>query len=390
MSDDHSECGPDKDLYYRQLLSSAAMAVMAVDHDMKVVYCNGRAAELFGCPVKKLTGLTLGEIIGPERRHVIETLTQRAIEHGEYHEFEFRHETIPSLPRFLAVTISPICDPHGQPIGASTCIRDITRRIQLQEQLSQSRKMRALGVMAGNLAHHFNNILGSVVTGVDFARNSNDVRTLKRTLSNTAGALQRATQLLNGLLAFAEADYSDSDLADLTETVLYFVNQIESDLTQHRITLDLKLHEIPVMAVPMNQFMTVLRHLVGNAIDAMPDGGRLTLELEPQNQQVICRITDSGHGIEPKDLGRVFEPFYSTKELEEASAENRAQHHGLGLSVAMGIIHELGGTISITSQPGESTLVEIRLPVDPSRRLKPLVDDLEDLSLHPTEPPPKT
>ena len=229
--------------------------------------------------------------------------------------------------------------------------------------------MHALGMMAGNFAHHFNNILGGVVTSVDFAKHSNDTRVLKRTLHAAASSLQRATRLLDELLTFAEADHRDTDLADLTETVLHFVDQIEPTLTERGLEFELRLSRVPVLEVPRQQFLTVLRNVASNAVEAMSGVGRIVVELRHETEQAVCRIGDTGRGIVEEDLEHVFEPFYSTK--GPATSDSPGQHCGLGLSVARGIMHEIGGGIMITSTPSSSTVVEIRLPLDPSKPLQP-------------------
>lgn len=355
--------------YFQHLCDSAGLALLALDEHLKVSYCNSQAAELLGATVADILHSPIDRIVGREEVVVLERLARRAIREGEVGRHEFRHNLGDGGDRVLAMTVSPIRDGDGHVLGASACLVDITRCIQSQEQVAQTRKMRAMGAMAGNFAHHFNNILGGVVTSVDFAKESNDTRVLKKTLSAAAASLQRATRLLDELLAFAEADYRDTDLADLTETVLYFVDRLRPELERRDIGLDLKLSRLPVIEVPRKNFLTVLDNLANNALDAMSDGGRFAVELQPDAEQVVCRITDSGPGIVREHLEHVFEPFYSTKDAQLGWGPNH--HAGLGLSVAMGIVHEMGGDIAISSKPGDATIVEVRLPMQRNKPLQP-------------------
>lgn len=372
-------------MYFQRLCDSAGIGLLSVDRDLQVGYCNDKAACLLDLSVEGMIGVALHDVVGRfECGAQFERLARRAADRGESSDFEFSCQPQAGAARFLAVTFSPINDAAGTSLGASICIRDITCRMQLQRQQGQSGKMRALGTMAGNFAHHFNNILGGVVTSVDFAKESNDLRVLHKTLNNTAAALQRATRLLGSLLAFAEADYRDGDYADLSETLFQFVEQIEPELAKANVALELKLSRVRVVEVPKNQFVTVLSNMVDNAVEAMPGGGRLCIELVAEPEAVVCRMTDSGAGIAGTNIERVFEPFYSTK--RDVSGSQDSQHPGLGLSVAMGIIHELGGEISISSRPGQSTVVEIKLPLDsacPIRLLNPsetgVFDDMDQL-----------
>lgn len=359
--------------YFRNLFDSAGVGLLTVDEQLRVRSCNAKAAELLGLYRDDITGQAFPELLGSAQHNIVEKMLRQALESGEYSEFEFGRDTGDASARYLAVTISPVLSEQGHSLGASACLRDITRRIRTQDQAGQDRKMRALGAMAGSLAHHFNNILGGIVTSVDFARDSTDIRLMRKTLNNAAKALQRATTLLDGLLAFAEADFRDEDYADLTETLLSFAEDIEPRLEQQNIDLELTLSEVPVVAVPKNHLQMVLHNVVNNSIDAMPSGGQLRLELLPGNGEVICRITDSGPGFAADQIEKVFEPFYSTK--LDPRGDNHARHHGLGLSVALGIIHEIGGSIVINSEPGASAVVEIRLPTEPRRNREARADD---------------
>ena len=117
-------------------------------------------------------------------------------------------------------SIWPVHDENARVCGVGMALAEITERVA---QLGRDRKMRALAIMAGKMAHHFNNILGGMVTRVDFAGQSSDVRVLRRCLNSTASGLQRATKLLDGLLAFAEADYRDADGETLAGIALKYI-----------------------------------------------------------------------------------------------------------------------------------------------------------------------
>jgi PAS domain S-box-containing protein len=364
--------------YFQHLCDTAGIALLSVDCDLTIRYCNHKTADLLGGQIESIVGAGLGDVLDGRDDGATEKLTRRAIRRGECSTTELRWEISDDRHQFLAATISPIRDERERILGASVCFRDITRSIQLQDQLGQTRKMRALGDMAGKFAHHFNNILGSVVTSVDFAKYCGDMRVMRKTMNSVADSLQRATTLLNELLAFAEADHRDTDLADLTETVLEFADSIKPNLEERNIELELKLARVPVKEVPRKQLLTVLSNLAGNAIDAMVEGGRLSIELAQDRNRVLCRIADTGRGIGRDDLEHVFEPFYSTKNPDLGAGIGR--HHGLGLSVALGIVHEMGGDITVSSKPGHETIIEITLPRDPSDPLRaPRADDTEHL-----------
>lgn len=349
--------------FLSQLCDSAGVALLAVDRQLQVFYANHCAADLLECAFDCSDGVPLRELIQADAGDLIEDLTRRTIEDGECAACEFPLTKPDRGELLFAATFSPVRDAGGGVVGASICLRDITQYARFQRQQSQARKMQALGHLAGSLAHHFNNILGGLVTRVDFAQNSSDVRVLKKTLQAAASSLQRATGLLDELLAFAEGDHRDTDLADLTETVLHFADQIEPDLRRRGLEFDLRIVPLPIVAVPHRHLTTVLEKVAANALEAMAGPGCFGMQLEPRSDHVVCRVLDTGTGIPGDHLEHVFEPFYTTKGARASTG--RARHPGLGLSVALGMVHEMGGDMTITSTPGSATIVEIQLPIDP-------------------------
>ena len=123
--------------------------------------------------------------------------------------------------------MAPVVSDDGTRIGASLFIRDITKRLALQREVFEARKMASLAEMAGAIAHHFNNIAGGVVTSIDFAIDRQDAVIQDRVLRQTSKALARATKLMNGLLAFSGADEPTTDLSDLTELVLEVADEAD-------------------------------------------------------------------------------------------------------------------------------------------------------------------
>jgi two-component system NtrC family sensor kinase len=166
-------------------------------------------------------------------------------------------------------------------------------------------------------------------------------------------------------MAFAEGDRRHLDECDLTELILSIADYMEPELADQNIKLELALEAAHVMRVPRAQLVTVIENILHNAVDAMPDGGTVTVATTIQDGVVMLSITDTGCGMDPGDVQAVFEPFYSTK---TGDALNFEHHPGLGLTVALGILQVLGHTISIDSDPGKSTTVSVRFNPDADRR----------------------
>lgn len=347
------------DTYFRLLFEHVGVALVATDQELTIRAWNTAAARMFGAGAERMIGTPLVHVLPHERRHVAEHLLRSAVISGEASDLEFHDRDAQGRTRELIASIAPIVTEGGDRVGASMCIRDITRRIALQNELNHSRKMAALGQMAGAISHHFNNTLGGVITSIDFASASDDPNVKERVLAQTSRALLRVTTLVNGLLAFAEGDQRASDLCDFTELLFELADDLETDITGKGIEFILNVPKMPVLPVPRVQMMTVLHNITENAIEAMPNGGSLRIDASMEKDILRVAIHDSGAGLDENALSRLFEPFYSTKRGAILGSE---QAKGLGLAVAHGIVQVLGGSISVSSKLGEGSTFYVAVP----------------------------
>ena len=273
-------------------------------------------------------------------------------------EFDFWSHHAEGQAVYSIGIVSPIRDEADDLVGASIVVCDTTQRVELLRQMADLQKMSALGSMAGAVAHHFNNLLGGVLTTIDFAQSSDDPQTLKRALRISSTALTRANELTRDLLVFAEGDRLASTQVRMIDIVKSFIEFFSHSLDNPRIILEKELQPIEDM-YPDRPMLTVLKILAANACEAMPLGGKIRLELTKEGREVLLRFADNGPGILQEHLSHVFEPFFTAKSIDE---NIKKTHIGLGLAVAYGIIRNLGGVITLESNPGEGTTCMIHLP----------------------------
>jgi len=249
--------------------------------------------------------------------------------------------------------------------------RMLAERIKLEEQLRQSQKMEAIGLLAGGVAHDFNNIL-TVIMGycslLEMESNSNPI--LKDATDQIMSSTLKAAQLTKGLLAFSRKQVlsvKKANLNDIIHHVEKFLARIIGEDIQFKSIYNG--HELPV-TVDAGQIEQVLINLVTNSRDAMPKGGNLTIETSfqdisdsfqhahgdaPLGQYACISISDTGHGMNEETCSKIFEPFFTTKEVGKGT--------GLGMAIVYGIIQQHNGFISVYSEQGEGTVFRIYLPI---------------------------
>ena len=351
--------------FFRSLCANAAVAMVAADADGKIVVWNVAAAELLGVEEADMLGHTLEEIVPPGRRQALRRLAHRVLVREMASSFELRMPTARGQSRDLLFVLSPVPGPQENALGVSAWILEQTSSKHVSDELLHAEKMASLGTLAGGVAHHFNNIIGGVAMFVDFALSSGDPASMRRALEMTAEAAVRISDITQSLLNFATHGRLRADLADLAEVVLTFVHLSERPLAEHDITLKLDLQPVTIIEVEAGRMHQVLANLLGNAEDAMPAGGTITVTLRQTTGKVVLDFADTGIGIEGDQLSKIFEPFYTTKGLLSGGNQTNP---GLGLSVVHGIIEELGGDITVESKIGAGTTFHIWFPIPSDRK----------------------
>lgn len=309
----------------------------------------------------------------------------------EYHvEIRVRHRSgqwrhVEGLSHAIA------CDPDGRVTRVVGVILDITERKRLEAQLLQAQKMEAIGRLTGGIAHDFNNMM-QIVTG--FAHRSLRELTLdspmRGNLERIKGAAERAAGLTRQLLAFSRRQVLQPKVLNLNTVVTNAEKWLHRTLGEDvQLSTALNTEEARVKTDPV-QLEQVLVNLAVNARDAMPRGGKLTVETAtvvlgdryphdehavPPGKYVMLAVSDTGCGMDEETQSKIFEPFFTTKP--------GAKGTGLGLSTAYGVVRQSGGVIRVYSEPGRGTTFKIYLPfareqIDTEEETAATQEDVQD------------
>lgn len=364
-------------------------AIYMLDHHGIVTNWNSGAARIKGYTASDIIGQHFSRFYTPEDRaaHVPAKALETATREGRYEAEGWRIRKDGS--RFWAsVVIDALRDRmSGEIVGFAKVTRDISERREAQialqrtqEQLAQAQKMEGIGHLTGGVAHDFNNLLTIIQGNLEtllrvMQKPSPDAARMKRAADNAMQGAQRAAALTQRLLAFARQQPLAPRAVDASALVTGM-----SDLLSRSIGEQIKLDSITPPGlwrthVDANQLEVAVLNLVLNARDAMPTGGKLTIEtanaqvadayaashvdVQP-GQYVVISVTDTGGGMTKDVAARAFEPFFTTKGIGHGT--------GLGLSQVYGFIKQSGGHVKIYSEPGEGTSVKLYLPRQQSAR----------------------
>lgn len=360
---------------FRSIFENALEGMYACTPDHCLIAVNPVLSRILGYPDPMAMMIAPEDFrrrihVDPARR---EAFLQELQEKGQVMGFEYPARRADGKKVWVSETAWTIRDDQGNPVRYEGVIEDVSRRRELEDQLLQSQKQEALGRLAGGIAHDFNNLL-TIILGYlgQVLEDGTMPRPVASSLREVEQAALRAAQLTRQLLIFGRSQPSEPRAVELTGAVRGLEGLLRRLLGEH-ILLEMRVAETQLWArLDGGQLDQVLINLAINSRDAMPKGGRLAIEAGPRvllgpqefHDTVIgpgtygeIRVTDTGTGMEPEVLARIFEPFFSTKKPGQGS--------GLGLAVVYGIVRKSGGVIRCESEPGKGTTMRILLPLVP-------------------------
>lgn len=256
--------------------------------------------------------------------------------------------------RFFQITTAPVKGGNGEIHGYIRLIQDVTEMKKMEEQIIHSEKLASIGRLAAGIAHEIGNPLTSVFSFVQILREMEDEKFKKESLETIYFHINRISEILKQLSGFTKMPVEEQRQCNINEIIETSVNLIQYDKKAKGITITKELTpSLPDIAVNGNQLSQVFVNLTLNAIDAMPNGGTLTVRSFVKGDNIVIQFEDTGVGIPKEDITKIFDPFYTTKE----------KGTGLGLTVSYDIIKKMNGTLTVDSELGKGTTFTITIPI---------------------------
>ncbi|MBR9981470.1 MAG: PAS domain S-box protein [Desulfatitalea sp.] len=352
--------------FLNNIIQSSPNAIIGADMQGRVIIWNQGAEETLGYTAEELMGQDVRQLYDDGMAYELMRM-MRSPEYGgagklRAYPLNFKHKTGQSVEGTMSATI--IYDAAGREVASVGFFVDLGVRLAMerqlsrtQEQLLQSEKLAAMGRLTSQLAHELNNPLYGIMNTLELMKteirpDNKRRRLLDMALSETV----RLADMLRKMLSFSKPDQEERSPVDINtivdEIMLLHDKQLREVDIKARVTLAPGLR--PVLA-SKNQLRQVFLNMVSNAKDAMPSGGTLAVATSGNGSHVRVEISDTGSGIRPEHLDKIFDTFFTTK-------TESARGVGLGLSVCYGFVNDHGGDIQVESQVGVGTTFKIILP----------------------------
>jgi PAS domain S-box-containing protein len=373
---------------YRQLAECLPDVIWTTDMDLRFTYVSPAAIQVQGWTPEEFLNLRMQDVLSPESyaRAMAEFSTQLALAEnaGDYSrpttiEIEILHRRGSTV--WTEVTASFLRGADNRPVGVLGVTRDITERRRISKEreelltsLERSKKMEALGTLAGGVAHDLNNVLSGIVSYPDLLlMDLPPDSPLKRRIEIIRESGKKAAAIVQDLLTLARRGVAVAERVNLNELINEYLlspefNRLMSFHPNVDVACSLPPDTMNVMGSPIHLSKTIM-NLVSNAAEAMPTGGRVLVATRNQyletplrghteirkGDYVVLEVSDSGIGIAPEDLQRIFEPFYTKKKMGRSGT-------GLGMAVVWGTVQDHFGYIDVQSRQGVGTAITIYLP----------------------------
>ncbi len=344
--------------FNENIVESINVGILAVDFEERIESWNAQMEVMYALPRIDAVGAPLSTIFPAD---FMNEFHNRKDQPGVHNLYKYRLTTHAGEVRTANIAIAPLVSRTFSVVGRIILVDDITERVQLEGQLTQAEKLSSIGLLAAGVAHEVNTPLAVISSYTQMlAKQVRGDEPLSKLLDRITQQTFRASEIVNGLLNFSRTSGTEFQEIDVNHTIRETLTLLEHQFKTSLVVVDLDLDEQlpPIMGNP-GKLQQVFLNLFLNAKDAMPGGGRLMVGTGC-NGHVSVSIADSGAGISPENMQKIYDPFFTTK---GAPKEGQRRGTGLGLAVTYGIIQEHAGKILVESQVGSGTTFNLEFPL---------------------------
>jgi len=333
--------------YHERLLHTMQDGVVAIDPELRIITFNPTA--------ERITGVTTSQAVGRRLGDIGLSQLPTSIAMGESIETVLTRQGRDEVP--VLVTVTPFRRRWDNRDSHLIVFRDLSRLRALEQEKMQAERFSSMGAMAASLAHEIKNPLVPIRTFAHLLPSRYDDAEFREEFSYTVvNEVERINRLVGEMLDLVLKPTDDHGAVDIQEIIdsLLVLNRVECE--RLGITIDIQIADnLPVIQGVTGQIYQSIHNVVTNAIQVMPDGGTLRIAVHGEGDFLVCRISDTGPGVAPEELSRIFEPLYTTK----------VGGHGLGLALTYQFVRSHGGEVHAECSQGTGLTITLLLPADP-------------------------
>jgi PAS domain S-box-containing protein len=344
--------------FNENIVESINVGIMALDMEDRIESWNAQMEVMYALPRWQALTQPFRTIFPAEFVEEFYRVRQHA---GINNLYKFRLSTPAGETRTVNVAIAPLVTRKFQVVGRLVIMDDITERVELEGQLSQADKLSSIGLLAAGVAHEVNTPLAVISSYTQMlAKQLQGDPQKSGLLEKITRQTFRASEIVNNLLNFSRTSGTEFTEVDVNQVIGDTLALLDHQFKTAKIQVDSELTaDISPIQGNAGRLQQVFLNLFLNAKDAMPGGGRLRVATS-NGQSVNVRVSDTGSGISPEHIQRIYDPFFTTK---ASNGEGQKRGTGLGLSVTYGIIQEHAGKIRVESNPGFGTTFSLDFPL---------------------------
>jgi two-component system, NtrC family, sensor kinase len=344
--------------FNENIVESINVGILALDLEDRIESWNAQMEAMYAVSRAEALGQTIGAVFPSE---FIKALEGFRNEPGVHHLYKFPLTTKAGEQRTVNVAIAPLLSRDFVAVGRIILVDDITERVSLENQLAQADKLSSIGLLAAGVAHEINTPLAVISSYAQMlSKQMRGDQRLGPVLEKITQQSFRASEIANGLLNFSRTSTTEFRETNLNQVIRDTLSLLEHQFKTAQVVVDAELaDDLPPIHGNPGKLQQVFLNLLLNAKESMPGGGSLRVATMV-NGHVEAIVADSGSGIAPEHLKRIYDPFFTTKTTPKPG-ERRGT--GLGLSVSYGIIQEHAGKIHVESAVGEGTTFHLEFPL---------------------------
>ena len=351
----------------QRVFESLSLGLIVFDNKLQIIHHNSAAAFLVDKQRSLVDALTTGTVAGSYEDWP--KVLREVVEQGRHHRFDqvvYRDQE--QRESLLNLQCIPLTDTANSTIsGGTLVIEDVTAAVSMEKRLAVSERMAAVGKLAARVAHELNNPLDGILRYLNLSKRSIETGAtdkLGEYIERARGGLLRMTEIVRELVEFSRSAHTAFDDASINTIVEESIKVMSDKAVQSNVSVVCTLQE-NMPAVRGTSLFQVFCNLVKNAVDAMPQGGTLTVTTRRDDHHVVIRFQDTGIGL-PEEIERIFEPFFTTKPPGKGT--------GLGLAICKDMIEKYNGTITPQRSGDGGTIFEIRIPLESCTELRGTAD----------------